>query len=43
MARKDTWSPGPHHECHLQFTEKLPHQKTNLSGKKKGRVGAAIF
>ena len=23
MARKDTRSPGPHHECHLQFNYKF--------------------
>ena len=27
MARKDIRSPGPHHECYLQFNRMLPQQK----------------
>ena len=31
MARKDTRSPGPHHECHLHFNYKLIQREQELS------------
>ena len=35
MARKDTRSPGPHHECHLHFNYKLIQREQKLSRKKR--------
>ena len=35
MARKDTRSPGPHHECHLHFNYKLIQREQKLSRTKR--------
>ena len=37
-ARKDTRSPGPHHECHLQFNYKINSTKQKLRRTKKGVI-----
>ena len=43
MARKDTRSPGPHHECHLHFNYKLIQREQKLSRTKKRGGAAATF
>ena len=36
MAKKDRRSPGPHHECHLQFSYKIDLTKQELRRTKNG-------
>ena len=43
MARKDTRSPGPHHECHLQFNYKFNEKNTQKFSRMKKGGGAATF
>ena len=42
MPRKDTRSPGPQHECHLQFNCKSNSIKQKLSRRKKGGAAATF-